>query len=112
MAKVKFNLKTKQKTFIREWRNSIEGLTQARLSERIGVSEGAISQLENGTVAYTQPMLEALADALNCSPADLIMRPPTSPERLELVWNQIPSEMQEIAINALKAFIPKRTGTR
>lgn len=43
----------------------------------VGVTDGAISQLERGEVNYVQPMLEAIAEALACEPGDLVMRDPT-----------------------------------
>lgn len=107
MGKVKTNLKTRRHTFIKEWRKAMPGLTQERLADRIGVTVGTISQLEAGQINYTQPMLEALADALGCEPADLITRLPGQKRDLEVVWNKIPANMQEIALAALKAFIPK-----
>lgn len=63
--------------FIRQWRIH-RGLTLEQLAERVGVTHGALSQLERGLVNYTQPMLESLAFALQCEPADLIMRDPES----------------------------------
>src|SRR5438105_716353 len=67
----------KPRHFIKAWRLH-RGLTQVRLADRIGVTHGALSQLENGVVSYTQPMLEALAEALQCEPADLLWRDPDS----------------------------------
>lgn len=67
----------KPRHFIKLWRHH-RGLTQDRLAERVGVTHGALSQLERGLTNYTQPMLEALADALQCEPQDLIMRDPNS----------------------------------
>lgn len=61
--------------FIREWRKH-RGYTQEKLAEMVGVTDGALSQLERGDTNYTQPMLEALAQALSCEPADLIIRNP------------------------------------
>lgn len=66
------------KHFVKAWRK-YRGFTQEQLAEIVGVSHGAIGQLERGQMSYTQPMLEALADALHCEPADLIMRDPESP---------------------------------
>jgi len=63
--------------FIKQWLRH-RGLTQVRLADRIGVTHGALSQLENGKISYTQPMLEALADALQCEPPDLLWREPDS----------------------------------
>lgn len=109
MAKVKSNLKTKRPTFIRAWRKH-RGLTLERLAERIDVTAGALSQLERGDTGYTQPMLEALAEALTCEPADLLMRDPKAENGLFLVWSKIPKADQARAIEVLKAFLPK-TGT-
>ena len=63
--------------FIRQWRKH-RGYTIEQLAEMVGVTHGAISQLDRGEVSYTQPMLESLAEALMCEPADLIMRDPES----------------------------------
>lgn len=61
--------------YIKEWRD-FRGFTQERLAERVGLTAGAISQLERGLTGYTQPTIEALADALNCEPGDLLDRNP------------------------------------
>jgi len=75
-----------RRTFIREWRE-YRSLSQDRLVERVrehaqGFSKSTLSRLENCKQAYTQFILEALALALDCTPADLIMRDPGSP-----VWS-------------------------
>jgi transcriptional regulator with XRE-family HTH domain len=76
MAKNKKILKnTGPNHFIREWRK-YRHLTLEQLAERIELTHGAVSQLERGLVNYTQPTLEAIADALQCSPGDLVMRNP------------------------------------
>lgn len=69
--------------YVREWRK-FRGLTQERLAERTPFTTGAISQLETGRTKYTQDMLEALAEALQCTPADLLMRDPL---REGAVWS-------------------------
>jgi len=109
MGKVRSKLKTHRRTFIRQWRK-YRNLTLAQVAERIEVTPGALSQLERGDVAYTQPMLEALADALRCEPSDLITRDPHSQLDLQIVWDSIPSEDKERAIYVLQAFA-KRDGT-
>lgn len=109
MAKVKHNLKTRRLTHIRAWRLH-RGLTLERMAERLNVTAGSLSQLERGTIGYTQAMLEALAEALSCEPADLISRPPGTENGLSLIWDQIPVEDREKALNVLKAFT-KKTGT-
>jgi len=62
--------------FIRQWRLH-RGLSQKKLAEMIGVTLGGMSQVERGLINHTQPMLEALATVLQCTPADLL-RDPTS----------------------------------
>lgn len=108
MAKVRSNLKTKRPTFIREWRKH-RLLTLERLAERIDVTAGALSQLERGDTGYTQPMLEALAEALSCEPADLIMRPPSAPNGIEAIWSRIAPSDRAKLMPMLEAYA--KTGT-
>jgi transcriptional regulator with XRE-family HTH domain len=108
MARLRLNPAHNHPTFIREWRKH-RGLTLERLADRIGVSTGALSQLERGDVGYTQPMLEALAEALSCEPADLITYSPKAVEDLRRIWAGIPEERQEQALKVLQAFM--RDGT-
>lgn len=71
----KNNSPRKPAHFIREWRKA-KPLTQEKLAEMIGSTSGAISQLENGIINYTQPTLEAIAKAVGCQPGDLLDRLP------------------------------------
>ena len=72
-------------TFIRAWRNFRE-LNQETVAERVAETLGrkfthaSISRIENGKQPYTQPVLEAIAGALRCEPADLLMRNPLDKE--------------------------------
>jgi len=67
--------------FVHEWRK-YRGLTQDQLAEMAGLTSGAISQLENGIFAYKQPTLEALAEALECRPGDILsVNPLADPPR-------------------------------
>lgn len=76
MSKVRTNFKPERpRHFIKEWRK-FRGHTQEELAEIVGVTHSALGQLERGVVNYTQPMLEALASALYCAPADLVSRNP------------------------------------
>ena len=83
MAKVKARFKSGHpRHFIREWRK-FRGLTLERLAERLEVTAGAISQLERGDTNYTQPMLEALAEALQTTPGALVSWPPEKDPNLQ-----------------------------
>jgi transcriptional regulator with XRE-family HTH domain len=108
MARLKLKPGHNRITFIRDWRKHRK-LTLERLADRIGVSTGALSQLERGDVGYTQPMLEALAEALSCEPVDLLTYSPKAAEELRNVWASIPVENREQALKVLSAF--RRSGT-
>jgi transcriptional regulator with XRE-family HTH domain len=56
---------------IREIREAA-GLTQEQLAERVGTSGNHIWRLETGRSRLTQSWMTRLAEALACSPADLI----------------------------------------
>lgn len=77
-TRVKTRLKEdgKPRHFIRQWRKK-RGLTLEQLAGRLDVATSSISQLETGKQGYSQPMLEAIADALQTEPASLLMRDPT-----------------------------------
>ncbi len=98
-----------RRTFIRQWRE-YRGLSQDRLVEQMrelvtGFSKSTLSRIENGHQAYTQPVLEALAESLRCSPADLIMRDPNSE-----IWSiadtleALPKEQQQTVITMIEAL--------
>jgi transcriptional regulator with XRE-family HTH domain len=101
--------------FLREWRKH-RGFTVEHLADLVGVTHGAISQLERGKVSYTQPMLEALAVALACSPADIVMRNPLDESApwsiLENLQKASPDDRARIvrAVQALTEGLNK-TGT-
>jgi len=92
--------------FIKQWRE-YRGHTLESLAEEIGISHGAIQQLETGKTHYRQQTLEALASALNCSPADLIMRDPTKddgPRSLYEVWEKATAQRRRQIIRVIEAL--------
>jgi transcriptional regulator with XRE-family HTH domain len=93
-----------QRTFLREWRD-YRNLTIDRLSERVEISGATISRIERGLQPYSQPILEALADALGCGVADLIAHPPAQKdgELLDLV-RSLPTERREQIKKIIKAL--------
>lgn len=82
-----------QRPFIAEWRGyrdlSQEALA-ARVEDLLGTSFSAstLSRIENAKNPYSQRQLEAIAAALRCEPADLIMRNPLSEDAL---WSIVES---------------------
>jgi transcriptional regulator with XRE-family HTH domain len=86
----------RRRHFIKEWRNH-RGLTLDRLADRVEISKATLSRIEGGKQPYTQDTLEALADALQCEPADLIMRDPTQAGAIWSLWEQAnPAQRQQI----------------
>ena len=89
-----------RRTYFKEWREH-RGLTQEQLAERLGTGKSAVSKMETGKSKYNQSSLEAWADALSCSPADLISRPPPTGKESEeealadLLGNASPEERQK-----------------
>lgn len=64
-----------------------------------------LSKIERGEQPYTQPVLEALADALGCSAADLLMRPPGSTKGpVQTALEGLDPETQDQALTIIKAL--------
>jgi len=91
-TRVKTRLKEDERPrhFIRQWRKK-RGLTLEQLAGRLDVATSSISQLERGKQGYSQPMLEAIADALQTEPANLLMRDPTAEDAIWSIEEQLKS---------------------
>lgn len=107
-------------TFIKQWREH-RGLTQVQLAERVAeylrerdlaksYTYATLGRLENGEIAYTQPVLEALAFALNTDAASLLMRNPADSEALWSIWDQAKTGDRAKIVEIAKT-ITGRTGT-
>lgn len=91
-------------TFIRQWRKKA-GLTLERLADRVGMTAGNLSEIENGNTGYTQSTLEALADALGCTAADLLVRDPSDPEGIWSLWEKAkPAERKQL-IGMIRGYL-------
>jgi transcriptional regulator with XRE-family HTH domain len=71
----------RRRTFIKEWREFRDNMSQERLAELIGGTKASVSRVESGKAGYTQDFLEAVADALGCHVSDLLTRMPTEADR-------------------------------
>lgn len=78
----------RQRILLKEWRK-YRNLTQERLAERAGVTQGLISQLENNHTDWTGDVLARLAEALGCEPADLLVRNPLDPDGIWSIHDQL-----------------------
>lgn len=59
-------------TSVRE-RRKLRGWTLAQLAHEVGLSTTAVHNLESGKNGFTDKTLAALAKALQCRPADLLL---------------------------------------
>lgn len=85
-----------RRTFIRQWRK-LRGLTLEQLADRIGSTHASLSRIEGGKQPYSQPLLEAIAEALQTDVASLLMRDPSEPDAIWSVWDQAkPAERRQI----------------
>lgn len=102
-----------RRTFIREWRKhrviSLERLAD-RVGEKIGgFTHASLSRIERGLQPYSQPILEAIADALQTDVASLIMRDPLDPEGMWSIWDQAEKTERKMIVDIAKTIV--KTGT-
>jgi len=103
--------RSKKAHFIKEWREH-SGLSLRRLADRLVdietgdalVSDASLSRIERGIQPYSQPLLEALAAAFGCSPADLLMRNPTDPEAPWTIWETLKPSERHQAVEIIKTI--------
>lgn len=93
---------------LKAWRQH-RGLSQERLAERIGTTAATISRIESRKQNWDQEFLRIAADALSCSPADLMMRDPTGPDPMWSIYDQLKPAQRAQAVAVIKAL--KDTGT-
>lgn len=91
-------------THIKAWRK-YRNLTQEQLAERLETTSATISRVETGKTPYNQGMLEALADALQCEPADLLARPPDKDFGIAAVLDGMTDEQKRKGLALLRALI-------
>jgi len=110
----RFKAKTFRKTFIRQYRLR-ENMSLERLAEIVGEATGegfthaSLSRIERGLQPYSQPVLEAIADALHTDPASLLIRNPDDPG-IWSVWDQAKEGDRQKIVDIAKTIVGK-TGT-
>lgn len=102
--------------FIRAWRE-YRGLSLDRLVDRMSsdltseqfITKTSLSRIERSLQPYSQPLLEAIAEALQCQPADLIMRNPSDTEAPWSIWQKLGTAERNQVIEIMHTF--RKTGT-
>lgn len=96
-----------QRPFITEWR-AHRSLSQEALADRVedllgtSFTASTLSRIENAKRPYSQRQLEAIAEALRCSPADLIMRDPRQADAPWSIWDNLKPAEREKALDYMR----------
>lgn len=93
-------------TFIREWRKHRQR-SQEWLADAIGITTASLSRIENGKQPYNQRQLEMIAEALHCTPGDLISSGP-SENSIVALWSRVSAEKREQARQILETFTDEK----
>lgn len=103
-------------TFIRQWRKH-RGLTVVQLADRVrtinealDTTHASISRIERGLQPYSQEVLEAIAEALLTTTANLLMRDPTDPDGIWSVWDQAKQGERRQIVEVAKTLLKTGTG--
>jgi transcriptional regulator with XRE-family HTH domain len=91
-------------TFIGQWRNH-RGKTLEQLGEVVDMSHAQLSRIERGLQPYSQPVLEAIADALQTDPASLLIRDPSDHDAIWSIWEQANSEQRKLIVSIANAVL-------
>lgn len=103
-------------TYIKQWRLK-RGLSLRKLADRMEtepggellISHASLSRIESGDQPYSQPILEALAAALDCTAADLISVNPEKEGDVIDLLRHLPPEKHQQAVEFLRFLA---TGTK
>lgn len=111
MANEKEN-QSDQRQHIRDWRLH-RGMSLDDLMMETGIPKGRLSEIERGKRRYNQDQIEIIADALGCTPGDLLDVDPSKDKiSLDLLFADVPDDLKDQAMrtveSAIKSF--KRTG--
>lgn len=89
--------------FLRAWRE-FRKLSQEALGAKVGLTQGMISQLEQGYTDFTGNHLELLAGALGCSVRDLMFRHPGEEGDILSLYEDLPEREKAHAIEILRTL--------
>ena len=100
---------TQRRHFLVQWRRH-RGLNQVQLAERLHITQGQLSKIENFKKPWDEDLLELAALALRCTPVDILIRDPSAAEGIWSIWDNVPESQRGQALDVLRAFA-RKTGT-
>ena len=90
-------------------RRRLLGMSQENLAEKVGITQQALARMEQGKIAPKLTRLPMLAEALQCTAADLVTGTGTSsPEaasRLLVALDKVPLHKQEAFVRHVWALV-------
>lgn len=92
-------------TFIRAWRES-RGMAIGELAARTGIDKGNLSKVERALLPWNQGVMEKIADALECSVSDLLVRDPNDAAPIWSIRSRATDEQWEQIAKVAEALIP------
>lgn len=98
----------KRRHFISQWRRH-RGLSQVKLAEQIGITQGQLSKVESHKKPYDEDLLGLIAEALRCEVVDLLIRDPSQPESIWSIWESLQPVERKQVVEVAKVI--KGTGT-
>lgn len=96
-----------RKIYLREWRDYRQ-LTQEQLADRMNTTKATVSRIENLHRDPQLAFLEAAAEALNCTSADILSRDPYQPSQDKIL--EFLSEPQRKQVIDYAEFV-RKSGT-
>lgn len=99
----------RRRIFLKQWRE-YRGLTQQQVADRVGWSVGNISQLERGLQGYSDEGLALLAEALQCTPGQILDVDPLNDDAIWSLWERAKPGQRQTLLDVAKEMVIK-TGT-
>lgn len=94
--------KTDSQVYFRE-RRKLAGLTQGEAAAKMGFSRNYLSELERGK-DYNSRVLRAMAEAYECTVADLFRDPDAPGTKWASIYSRIPKDKREQAERTAESF--------
>jgi transcriptional regulator with XRE-family HTH domain len=101
----------RRRIFLKQWRE-FRNLTQEQLAERVGWSVGNVSQLERALQGYSDEGLALLADALQCTPGQILDVDPTNDNSIWSLFERAKPSQRQTLLEVAKEMVVKTGNSR